>query len=145
MDTTTTSPETAANTVFAEATERAKGALGKGQAALGEMTDLGKGNVEAMVESGRIAAKGLESMAQHAAAYVRTSVEDMQAQARSLASVQSPTDLFKLQGDFARQSFEKMMAEGSRNAEAMLKLVGEVAQPLSNRVALAMERVKVAA
>ena len=147
MDATTTTidAQNAAQTVFTEATERAKGAMGKGQAACGEMAELGKGNVEALVESGRIVAKGIEAMGQNAAAFVRSQVEDAQAQARTLASVTSPTDFFKLQGDFARQSFEKMVAETSRNAEAMLKLAGEVAQPLSNRAALAMEKAKVAA
>ena len=143
--TSTTDAQTATKTVFAEATERAKGALGKGQAMFGEMAEFGKGNVEALVESGRIYAKGVEAMGQNAAAYVRASVEDAQAQARTLASVGSPTDFFKLQGDFARQSFEKMVAETSKNTEAMMKLAGEVAQPLSNRAALAMEKVKVAA
>lgn len=137
--------QNAARTVIADATEHAKGAMGKGQAAMGEMTEFGKGTVEAMVEAGRIYAKGLEAMGQHAAAYVRGQVEDAQAQARTLSSVTSPTDFFKLQGDFARQSFEKMVAETSRNAEAMLKLAGEAAQPLSNRAALAMERAKTAA
>lgn len=147
MDTTATitDAQNTAKTVFADAAERAKGAMGKSQAALGEMAEFGKGNVEALVESGRIYAKGLETMGQHAAAYMRGQVEDAQAQARTLASVTSPTDFLKLQGDFARQSFEKMVAETSRNAEAMLKLAGEAAQPLSNRAALAMERAKVTA
>ena len=137
--------QNAAKTMFTEASERAKGALGKSQAMFGEAAEFGKGNVEALVESSRVAAKGLEAMGQNAAAYMRASVEDMQAQARTLASVSSPTDFVKLQGDFLRQSFEKMVAETSRNAESMLKLVGEVGQPLSNRVAMAMDKAKTAA
>ena len=38
-----------------------------------------------------------------------------------------------------------MVAETSKNTEAMLKLAGEVAQPISNRLALAADRFKAAA
>ena len=37
------------------------------------------------------------------------------------------------------------MAQASKNTEAMMKLAGEAAQPLSNRVALAAEKIKLAA
>ena len=51
----------------------------------------------------------------------------------------------KLQGDFTRQSFDAMVAHGSRSAEAMLKLAGEIAQPFSSRLAVAADKFKVAA
>ena len=140
MDATTT-----AKTMFADAGERAQTGFVKGQAMFADMTEFNKGTLEAFVESSKIAAKGFESMGQSAAAFARGQFEDAQAQARSLAAVTSPTEFFKLQGDFARTAFDKMVAETSRGTEAMLKLAGEVAQPLSNRVALAADRMKVAA
>ena len=136
---------TDAKTIFTDATERAKDAFTKSQHLLGEMGEFSKGNVEAMVESSKIAAKGIEAMGKDAAAYVRTSFEEAQSQARSLASAGSPTEFLKLQGEFARASFDRMVAETSRGTEAMLKLVGEVAQPISNRVALAVDKIKLAA
>ena len=53
--------------------------------------------------------------------------------------------LFKLQSDYVRSAFDSIVAETSKNTEAMLKLAGEVAQPISNRVAVAAEKVKIAA
>ena len=141
MDTTTTE----AKTMFADVTDRAKAALGKSQQSFAEFGDFNKGNAEAIVESSKIAAKGFEQLGQSAAAYVRASFEEAQSQARSLASAGSPTEFVKLQGDFARGSFDRMVAETSRATEAMLKLAGEVAQPISNRVALAVDHFKVAA
>ncbi len=132
-------------TIFADAGERARTGFAKGQAMFADMGEFNKGNVEALVESSRIAAKGFEALGQNAAAFVRGQVEDAQAQARTLAGVTSPTEFLKLQGDFARASFDKMVAETSRGTEAMLKLAGEVAQPISNRVALAADKMKVAA
>lgn len=148
MDTTTNTTNTAtdqAKTMFTDATERAKTGFVKGQQLFGEMGEFNKGNVEAMIESSKIAAKGVEQLGQAAAAYVRSSFEEAQANARTLASAGSPTEFLKLQGDFMRTSFDRMVAETSRTTETMLKLAGEVAQPISNRVALAVDKFKVAA
>ena len=124
---------------------RAKDAMGKGAAMFGELNSFNKGNVEALVESGKLAFAGMQSMAQGQAAYVRTQFEQATAAARTLTSVKSPTEFAKLQGDYVRQQFDAMVAETSRSTEAMLKLAGEVVQPISNRFALAAEKVRAAA
>jgi phasin family protein len=131
--------------MFGDVNERAKSAMEKSSKMFEEMNAFGKGNVEALVESGKIAAKGLETLGQEAAEYTRKQFETTTAIMKSMASVKSPTELFKMQSDFIRQSFDSMVAESSKNTEAMLKLVGEIAQPLSNRVALAAEKAKIAA
>ena len=125
--------------------ERAKGAMDKGVAMFADWNSFSRGNVEALVESGKIAMSGLSTLAQHRAAYVRKQVEDTTAAVRTMASVKSPTDFVKLQGEFVREQFDAMVAETSRSTEAALKLAGEVAQPLSNRFALAAEKVRTAA
>ena len=129
----------------AEANDRAKAAMEKGAKLFEDMNDFNKGNVEAFVESGKIAAKGFETLGQNAADYARKSFEGATATMKSLSSVKSPTDLFKLHSDYVRSSFDAMVAETSKTTEAVLKLAGEVAQPISNRVAVAVEKVKVAA
>ncbi|MDQ2877648.1 MAG: TIGR01841 family phasin [Pseudomonadota bacterium] len=140
--------DTAANKAqafFADANDRTKATWEKSQKAFEDMTSFGKGNVEALVESGKIAAKGIEAMGQDAAEYSRKSFESATAALKSFSSVKSPTDLFKLHSDYMRASFDSLVAETSKSTEAMLKLAGEVAQPISNRVAVAVEKVKVAA
>lgn len=144
MDATTQTADQA-QTMFADATERARTGFANGQAMFADLGEFNKGTVEAIVESSKIAARGVEALGQGTAAFMRGQFEDAQAQARSLAAVSSPTEFFKLQGDFMRSSFEKMVTEASRGTEAMLKLAGEVAQPISNRVALAADKMKVAA
>jgi phasin family protein len=131
--------------MFAGAADRTKGAMEKGQAMVEEMSAFGKGNIEALVESSKIAARGFETLGQDAAAYAKKSMEEATAAARTLAGVKSPMEFMKLQGDFVRQSFDTLVAQSSRQTEAMLKLAGEVAQPISNRVALAADKVKVGA
>ncbi len=132
-------------TAFTDATDRAKGAVEKGQKMFEDANEFGKGNLEALVESSKIAARGIEAMTQEAAAFAKKSFEEATAAAKTLSSVKSPTEMMKLQSDYIRSAFDAMVQQTSRNTESMLKLAGEIAQPLSNRVALAAEKVKVAA
>ncbi|MFS0773139.1 phasin family protein [Sphingomonas sp. 1P08PE] len=144
MDTIQTATDKS-QAMFADANDRAKGAMEKGAKFFQEMTEFGKGNVEAVVESSKIAAKGLETMGQDTAAYLKTSFEDATQAMRTLATIKSPTELMKFQADYVRSAFDALVAQTSRGTEASLKLAGEVAQPISNRVAVAAEKIKVAA
>lgn len=130
---------------FADMNARATDAMAKGGKMFAEMNSFTKGNVEALVESGKLAVSGMQTVAQAQAAFVRQQFEAATAAARTMATVKSPTEFVKLQGDFVRQQFDAMVQEGSRSTETMLKLVGEVVQPVANRVAVAVERVKQAA
>lgn len=136
---------TKAQAMFGDISERAKAAFSKGSSFATEMTEFSKGNVEAIVESSKIAASGLQTLGQDAAEYGRKSFENATTAFKSMASVKSPTDLAKLHSDYVRSAFGMMVAETSKSTEAMLKLAGEVAQPLSNRFAVAAEKVKIAA
>jgi phasin family protein len=123
----------------------AQDAMSKGKQTFEEMTAFGQGNVEAMVESTRVAVKGVEAMAQARAAFAKQSFEATIATFKSMTEVRTPTDFFKLQGDYLRNSMDALVAETSRSTEATLKLVGEIAQPIQNRVALAAEKVRTVA
>lgn len=131
--------------MFGEMKDRAEGAMHKGQALFADMNEMTKGNVEALVESSKLAVAGMQSMAQDRAAFVRQQFETTSAAMRTMTSLKSPTEFVKLSGDLVRQQFDAMVAETSRSTEAALKLAGEVAQPISNRWALAAEKMKVAA
>ena len=134
-----------AQALFADFNNRTKAAVEKSTKLVEEANEFAKGNLEAVVESSRIAAKGFESLGQDAAEYSRKSFESATAALKSFASVKSPTELFKLQSDFVRGAFDAYVAEASKNTEAVLKLAGDAAQPISNRFAVAAEKVKTAA
>lgn len=129
----------------AKAQEQAGVTIEKSKKATEDMVAFGKGNVEAIIESSRIAAKGIETMGQDAASYAKSSYETTAAALKSMSGVTSPTELMRLQADFFRTSFDAMVKQASRSTEATLKLAGEVAQPIQNRVALAADKLKVAA
>lgn len=132
-------------TAMKEAAEKAKAALEKSQAALGDMGAFTKGNVEAVVESSKILATGLQEMTKSYAAETKTVVETMQAEIKELAAVKSPAEFFEKQNAMMRKQFDAAMAATSKNSEAMLKLASEAFQPISNRVSLAVEKIKQAA
>ena len=145
MNATTTEMTETIQTAMKEAAGKAKAALEKSQAALGDMGAFTKGNVEAVVESSKILATGLQEMTKSYAAETKTVVETMQAEIKELASVKSPTEFFEKQNALMRKQFDAAVAATSKNSEAMLKLVSEAFQPISNRVSLAVEKMKHAA
>jgi phasin family protein len=130
---------------FAEFNDRAKTAVEKSTKLFEEANEFGKGNVEALVESSKIAAKGMETLGQDAAAFARKSFEDSSAALKSFAAAKSPTDFFKLHSDYVRGAFDAAVAESAKSTEAFLKLASEIAQPISNRFAVAAEKAKIAA
>ncbi|HKR25344.1 MAG TPA: TIGR01841 family phasin [Allosphingosinicella sp.] len=129
-------------TVFGDVNERAKAATEKTAKIVEELAEITRGNVEAMVASSKVAAKGVESMSQDAAEYGRKSFETATQAFKSFTDVKSATDFFKLQGDFARSAFDSAVAESARVSETVLKLAGDVAEPLTSRYSVAAERVK---
>lgn len=133
------------STSFTDFQEKAKAAYEKGVAALGDYSEFTKGNVEALVESSKIFASGLQELGSAFVADSRASFETVTAEVKELASVKSPTDFVKLQGELAKKHFDTAVSYGSKQSEAVLKLANEVAAPISGRVTLAIETIKKAA
>lgn len=129
---------------FGDVNARAKTAFERNARFAEELTELQKGNVEALVASTKVAARGVETIGQEVAEMSRKSFEEASAALRSFAEVKSPTDFFRLQGDFARGQFDSFVAESAKLSEAMIKLAGDVAQPLTSRYSVAAEKVKTA-
>jgi len=128
--------------LFGDMNGRAKEGVERSTKIVGEMTDLTRGNVEAIVASSKVAARGIETLSQEVAEYGRRSFEEASAAVKNIAEVRSATDFFRLQSDYARTAFDSMIAESSKMSEAMMKLAGEVAEPITSRYSVAAERVK---
>lgn len=132
-------------TTFKDAAEKAKAAFEKSQGAFGEAGEFAKGNVEALVESGKILASGLQELGKGYVSEGKASFETMSADIKELASAKSPTEFFEKQSALLRKQFDAVVATSSKNSEAFLKLANEAFQPISTRVSLAVEKVKKAA
>ena len=134
-----------AKTMVADAQDRAKAAFEKTQAYAADYGDFTKGNVEALVESGKVLAAGLQDMGKDVVAEGKTALETMTADVKELAAVKSPADFFKLQGEIVRRNFDAAVSTGSKRSETMVKLATEAFAPIQTRVSLAVEKVKKAA
>lgn len=120
--------------------EKAKTAFEKSKAYAGEVTEFSKGNVEAVVESGKILSSGMQDMARGEIEAAKGAFETATADMKEFAAVKSPTDLFKLQGELARRNFDAMVAHMSKNAETSMKLANEAFAPISSRMSIAAEK-----
>ena len=129
-------------TVYADLNEKAKASVEKSTKAIEELSDIAKGNVEALVESGKIAAKGFETLGQEAVDYSRKNFEKATASLKSFSTVKTPTEFFQLQSQLFSSSFDELTKEAAKSSEALIKLAGDVAQPLTARVTVVTDKVK---
>lgn len=144
-----------------EAVEKvAKDAMAQGQASLdqmnakagelmeqasksiSEMTEFTKGNMEAMIASAKAATTGAEVLAKELAEQAKARFEATSSAWRTMMAAKTPNELFQFQNDFMKQQVDASIAAMSHMTEVMLKVAGEVTQPLSNRMAVAAEHVK---
>lgn len=99
-----------------------------------EMTALAKQNVDAVVQSGTIVAKGAEEAGKHVAAFTQSSFEKNVASSKALFAVKSLNELIELQSSFAKQALDAIVAESTKLQELSLKVTTEAIAPINARV-----------
>ena len=139
-----TAAETA-NDYFADVREKATEVADKGKKLAVDATEYSKANFEAMIEAGKIAAKGAQDMGKTNVEFAKQNFAEMQVAVKEITSVKSPTEFMTLQSEYARKSFDVAIAQASKNTEAMVKLVSDMFQPISNRIAVTTDLFKKAA
>ena len=126
--------------LFADASQRGEEAVKRSRKAAEELANIYRGNIDAFVEAGKIAASGAQSLGQDLVAKSRDSLEQTATTVRSFAEAKSPTELLQLQSDFARSAFDRFVEESSALTESVVKLAGEAFQPISNRASANVEK-----
>lgn len=134
-----------AKAMFADLSTRAQGAYDKSREYAGEAVEFSKGNVEAVVASGKILAEGVQGMAKGAVENGREAVSTMTADAKEYAAVRSPSELVQLNSKIASRNFDALVAQTSKNVEAWTKLATEAFAPIQDRVSIAIEKARKAA
>jgi phasin family protein len=125
-----------------DATNRVKIAIERGSKNMGDFAEYSKGNIEALVASGRAAAKGVEELAKNAREYGRASIETANAASGQLAAAKSPTEFLQIQSELAKSSVSAFVAEASKFGETYMHLLSEITQPIQHRYEVASEKVK---
>ena len=130
---------------MADAQTRAKDAAEKAMSLAGETVEFHKANIEAMVESGKITAKGMQDLGKQNAEFARENFEAMTSSMQNMTSVKNPRDYFEMQNEKGRAAFDTLVSQASKNTETFMKLASDAFQPLSARMTAAMENVRKAA
>jgi len=119
---------------------RLAGMYEKGTEMTGEMVTFQRANAEAMAEAGKILFTGMQDLTRDAVEETRKAADQMSEDARLMAAAKSPTELVKLQGDIMRRSFDHVVATGSKNTEAWIKLANEAFAPLTSRMSETVDK-----
>jgi phasin family protein len=131
--------------VIADIQARAKTAYEKATSLADEATEFGKANVEAIVESSKIFLAGAQDIVKSDIETGKTVLETVTEDAKKVAAVKSPTELFELQSEIARRNFDALVSFGSKRTEACVKLYNDAFAPIANRVSVAAEKISKAA
>lgn len=105
-----------------------------------DFADLGQQNVEALVKSGTICAKGVESLGQEVMDFTRTSIEGNVSAAKALMGAKDFNEVVEMQSDLTKKNFDQAVAEYSKLTEMSIKLANEAFAPLQDRFQVAVEK-----
>lgn len=120
-----------------ENVEKASQAFFKGY---DQLATLGKDNVDAVVKSGTIMAKGFEEMGRALMALTQANMEQAVAVAKASLTCTTLKQVVDLHSDYARTSFDKLMSEGNKLSELSIKVANEAVAPIQARVNVAVEK-----
>jgi len=118
---------------------RASSALFRGY---DEVAGFNKGNVEAVMLSGSIVARGVEEIGKAWLDLGQHSLQRSVAIAQALVGARTVQELIELQSNLARATLDRLLAEGVRISELSAKVANEAVAPLQARVDSAFSLVK---
>lgn len=105
------------------------------------ITALGKGNVEAMVQSSTIMAKGCEEISKNLWSWMQNSVEQSMVTGKQALAVKTLRELVDLQTNFARQVMDQSMNETTKITEISTRLTSQALEPINQRVSEFVEKI----
>ena len=98
------------------------------------LADLGRGNLAAALRANAAFAEGMEAIGQEVMAYARNSLETVAEAATALLAAKTLEDVVQLHSDFAKASFDRMMASSTKLSEMGVKVADEALAPIGDRV-----------
>jgi phasin family protein len=105
-----------------------------------EVTAVTKDNVDAVVTSGTVVAKGAEEAGKQVAAFTQSSAETAVANGKALLAVKTVNELVELQNTFFKQGLETFVAEATKLQELSVKIANDAVAPINARVSAAVEK-----
>ena len=104
------------------------------QAQFEKAAAMGKDNVEAVVQSSTIVAKGCEEISKNLWSWMQNSMEQGMAASRQALNVKTLRELVDLQTSFMRSWIDQSMTETTRLTEISTRVAGSAFEPINQRV-----------
>ncbi len=104
-----------------------------------DLAGFGKDNVEAVLTSGAILAKGAQDLNNVWLGLAQASVEDAGGAAKALFGCKTLPEVVEVQTGLAQAQYEKLVAESRRLSTMSAKLAENASAPITARVTVAVE------
>jgi hypothetical protein len=104
------------------------------------LTNYSKGNVDAVVASGTILAKGVEDILKTVLSLSKASFDKYVAISTASLAVKSIGELSALSNDFAKAYYQTLLADAALVQELVATVANEAVAPISARVNLTVEK-----
>lgn len=105
-----------------------------------DLSKFSKENLDAYVAAGTTVAKGFETISKAWVAFTQETFEAGAQVAKALLSAKTLREAVDVQTDFAKTTFDKLVAEGTKVSEISVKVANEAAEPLNARFNATIEK-----
>ncbi len=95
---------------------------------------LSKENIEAVVQSSTIVAKGCEEISKNIWGWMQTSVEQSMVTSKQALAVKTLRELVDLQTAYMRNLMDQSMTETTKLTEISTRVAGQAIEPINQRV-----------
>ena len=105
-----------------------------------EISAINQQNIDAMVKSSTIFAKGFEEISKEFFSFTQTALEMNVANTKALLGAKSIKDVVDLQSEIARKSFGSALAESAKLTEMSVEVSNKAFKPLQDQVNVTVEK-----
>jgi phasin family protein len=105
-----------------------------------DLSKFSKDNLDAYVAAGTTVAKGFETIGRAWVNFTQETFEAGAQVAKALLSAKTLREAVDVQTDFAKTTFDKLVAEGTKVSEISVKVANEAAEPLNARLNATIEK-----
>jgi phasin family protein len=105
-----------------------------------QFSELGQGNLEAVVAANQALAKGAEEISKEIFGIAQASFENAASTAKAFLSAKTLQDVIELNNAAAKDTLDAFLANSAKLSELTFKVTSEAALPLKARVDAAIEK-----
>lgn len=107
----------------------------------GDFNSLGQENLDAVVQSGTIYAKGVETIGREVMSFAKAAMDNNVAATKAMFGAKSLREVVDLQNELTRKTFDRFVAEYGKLTEMSVKLATDASEPIQTRVEKAVKPV----